>query len=604
MTNNKDKLIIFFAAIALALVFFAPINSAQAGLSWSQAVTTSLPAYQCTGTVGPFSFNSPIRSPGMSVSGNTNGASVGYPSWLNNGSGDPLTLGASAVTITSSSYRQECDKGSCSWVCDDFTVNWVCTGWGQDCDEYGCTACCDDGWWCEGATGYYTTPVSSISATLTFSGTRNYIDEPNLAPGYGAAGYPYGANIGVTTAAVTSLASAYPVLNWGSYGSAQQYYRAQVWSNGWGSLLWDSSDVGSGAQSVSVGTALSVGTYNWRVASAGPTPGYSYSSWTGWANGDAFTVCYDTSWSPDPSTVCSGTSFTQTSNCGNTRSATGTMCCDTSWSPDPATVCSGTSFTQTSNCGNTRSATGTRPDATWSPDPSTVYTGQTFTQTSDCGHTRSSVGTMPSVPSAINLGATQPNYCSSGPAASLSWSFSDPQSGDTQGSYQVQIDNNSNFSSPEVNTGKVTSSSNSYATPAGALAYNNTYYWRVMVWDNHDTASAWASGSSFATPTHQYPGVNFSWAPLYPSLNESVQFADQSTVYGGATKSSWSWVIPGATYIGDTDSSSQNPHIKFTTLGNREVTLTLTDSTGFVCTAARIVTTRFSLPNWREIAPW
>jgi len=38
-------------------------------------------------------------------------------------------------------------------------------------------------------------------------------------------------------------------------------------------------------------------------------------------------------------------------------------CVDTSWSPDPSTVCSGTSFTQTSNCGTTRTNTGTNPSS-------------------------------------------------------------------------------------------------------------------------------------------------------------------------------------------------------------------------------------------------
>lgn len=38
-------------------------------------------------------------------------------------------------------------------------------------------------------------------------------------------------------------------------------------------------------------------------------------------------VCTDTSWSPDPSTVCSDTSVAQTSNCGNTRSVAGTKDC-------------------------------------------------------------------------------------------------------------------------------------------------------------------------------------------------------------------------------------------------------------------------------------
>ena len=50
------------------------------------------------------------------------------------------------------------------------------------------------------------------------------------------------------------------------------------------------------------------------------------------SNGQCVAVCQDTSWSPDTSTVCSGQSFTQTSNCGNTRAATGTKSCQASLS--------------------------------------------------------------------------------------------------------------------------------------------------------------------------------------------------------------------------------------------------------------------------------
>jgi len=171
-------------------------------------------------------------------------------------------------------------------------------------------------------------------------------------------------------------------------------------------------------------------------------------------------ACTDSTWSPDPSTQCSGVSFTQTSNCGNTRTMTGTATCyacsgttcspvssgtsgylssncnntcttssctDSTWSPDPSTQCSGVSFTQTSNCGNTRTMTGTATcyacsgttcspvssgtsgylssncnntcttssctDSTWSPDPSTQCSGVSFTQTSNCGNTRQATGT-------------------------------------------------------------------------------------------------------------------------------------------------------------------------------------------------------------------
>lgn len=76
-------------------------------------------------------------------------------------------------------------------------------------------------------------------------------------------------------------------------------------------------------------------------------------------NGGEF-CCVDTSWTPATSTVCSGQSFTQTSDCGNTRTVTGTKCCDTSWTPATSIVCSYLTFTQTSNCGNTRVVSGTK----------------------------------------------------------------------------------------------------------------------------------------------------------------------------------------------------------------------------------------------------
>ena len=38
-------------------------------------------------------------------------------------------------------------------------------------------------------------------------------------------------------------------------------------------------------------------------------------------------TCVDSSWTPDPNTVCAGTSFAQISNCGNSRSFVGTKSC-------------------------------------------------------------------------------------------------------------------------------------------------------------------------------------------------------------------------------------------------------------------------------------
>jgi PKD repeat protein len=70
------------------------------------------------------------------------------------------------------------------------------------------------------------------------------------------------------------------------------------------------------------------------------------------------------------------------------------------------------------------------------------------------------------------------------------------------------------------------------------------------------------------------PLVDFSASTTTPCLNTPVLFTDQST----GTPSAWKWSLTPSTfeYIDGTDSLSQNPHIRFTALGNYTVTLTST----------------------------
>jgi PKD repeat protein len=204
-------------------------------------------------------------------------------------------------------------------------------------------------------------------------------------------------------------------------------------------------------------------------------------------------------------------------------------------------------------------------------------------------------------PSANNLLVNQPNYCVvTWPAAILSWNFTDAD-GESQSAYRLQIDNNSSFSSPEVDTGKIISSSNSYATQPNALSYNRTYYWRLMVWDTTDLASVWISGSPFSTPVHQYPTINFSWLPQSPMASEVVQFTDESTIYGGASKSSWSWKFTDGN---PPDSNVQNPSVKFLSSADKSVTLMVTDSSGFSCQGERTISVQLPPPSWIEIPPF
>ena len=94
--------------------------------------------------------------------------------------------------------------------------------------------------------------------------------------------------------------------------------------------------------------------------------------------------CTDSSWSPDVSTVCTGTSLTQSSNCGNTRSVSGTKtdgscatCTDTTWIPSQsaADVCTTAFVTETSNCGKTRSITPGTKNCSSTCRPGTSETG-------------------------------------------------------------------------------------------------------------------------------------------------------------------------------------------------------------------------------------
>jgi len=195
----------------------------------------------------------------------------------------------------------------------------------------------------------------------------------------------------------------------------------------------------------------------------------------------------------------------------------------------------------------------------------------------------------------------QTDYCgvTSYPAVRVRWQFQDP--GDSQSAYQVQIDNNSNFSSPENDSGQVLSANLAY-TPSN-LSFGASYYWRVKVWDSKGQSSVWKDGSSFATISHAYPKPNFSWAPLSPNAGELIQFADQTTYYGGFVGQSWVWDF------GDSQTSSvQNPTHSYLAPGTYQVLLGVCDNSGQCCNGANgkqnIIQTFSPLPDWKEVAPF
>ncbi|MBW2562116.1 MAG: hypothetical protein JRE40_14855, partial [Deltaproteobacteria bacterium] len=74
----------------------------------------------------------------------------------------------------------------------------------------------------------------------------------------------------------------------------------------------------------------------------------------------------------------------------------------------------------------------------------------------------------------------------------FTWNFSDPESGDTQNAFTVQIDNDSGFGSVDYTSGDVTSG-NEFWTPGSAIA-SGVWYWKVR---NKDGNAQWGSYSGY-----------------------------------------------------------------------------------------------------------
>ncbi len=129
--------------------------------------------------------------------------------------------------------------------------------------------------------------------------------------------------------------------------------------------------------------------------------------------------------------------------------------------------------------------------------------------------------TAPSAPAGLSRTVT-------GSRVALDWfDGRDKTSGVKQ--YEVQVDNNADFSSPEYTATPVTS-----ATNFTGLAESG-YFWRVRSQDNAGNYSAWSSGSSFAgdlVGNNINNASSLAASPLVPvSVTGAVGFGDSADVY-------------------------------------------------------------------------
>jgi hypothetical protein len=198
---------------------------------------------------------------------------------------------------------------------------------------------------------------------------------------------------------------------------------------------------------------------------------------------------------------------------------------------------------------------------------------------------------------------TPPNFCSSEVQQYLfQWTFSDPNTGDTQSAKQLQIATNPSFNSNVLvyneTIPNASPSAVSPVLPTGNFTFGQTYYWRVKVWDSTGRASNWAVGTPFTTPTHYYPIPDFTFSPDKTIIGETVQFTDASSGTGTLT---YLWSFQDAT---PATSTSQNPSVEFNSRGTKTVTLTVTDSSGYACDKSETIPVSTARYEWREIAPW
>lgn len=83
-------------------------------------------------------------------------------------------------------------------------------------------------------------------------------------------------------------------------------------------------------------------------------------------------------------------------------------------------------------------------------------------------------------------------------AATFAWTFSDPNPGDTQSAYELEIEDISD-SSVDFDSGKTTSTTSSRAVTGGTLGNGKSFRWRVRVWDAGDSVSPWSDWGTFST---------------------------------------------------------------------------------------------------------
>jgi len=274
----------------------------------------------------------------------------------------------------------------------------------------------------------------------------------------------------------------------------------------------------------------------------------------------------------------------------------------------------------------------------FSPTTSWTCSGGSVPEPDECSV---SLDVVPPTVTGLNVSAS---YCGNA-YANFSWTYNNSL-GFTEKSFELQIDNNSNFASPEVSRSVdgLALASGSYnnqqvdikigSAPAGViygasygagqLAYDTPYYWRVKVTDSNNNSSSWVTGPAFTTADHAYPSPNFSASSESPLINTQVSYIDSSICYDDANVqyqcreealTSYTWNFGGAG-VGSPINTKGNTSYTYNSTGTKTVILDVCDSSlsttpncsdgKGICRHSDNVFVRNpqNVPNWQELSPF
>lgn len=194
----------------------------------------------------------------------------------------------------------------------------------------------------------------------------------------------------------------------------------------------------------------------------------------------------------------------------------------------------------------------------------------------------------------------EPNFDADDPVT-FEWVFGDPDSGDSQSAFQLQIDNASTGASA-YDSGKTVSGTESHTVSGGTLTNGVDYRWRVRTWDSQDDVSPWSEYSTFTTSN------TGSLTITVPSTdNDPTIFTADVTVewtVTGATQDEYQVVVTrtddGSTHIDTGRVSSTNTSFEVTGMASDveyDVAVTAWDTDVATNTANRLITPDYDTPE-------